>query len=114
ILFTHNDSEEEMRLARAMAADIGVDRLCWELTDHPEDMFSRRVVAGSLDLAAIKHEIWDANNLGNAIPGATPKAEIAVRSAVPGLPVIALRGRRTTVRTSIRNASNRPFAAQAS
>ena len=27
-----------------MAAEIGVDRLCWELTDHPEDMFSRRFV----------------------------------------------------------------------
>src|SRR4030095_7664559 len=30
ILFTHNDSEEEMTLARRMASDIGVDRLCWE------------------------------------------------------------------------------------
>ena len=46
ILFTHNDSDAEMALARELAADIGVDRLCWELTDHPEDMFSRRFVPG--------------------------------------------------------------------
>ena len=71
-----------MTRARQMAADIGVDRLCWELTDHPEDMFSRRFVPGTADLAAIKHEIWDDNNLGNAIPGATPRARIDVtRSA---------------------------------
>jgi hypothetical protein len=41
ILFTHNDGEQEMQRAREMAAGIGVDRLCWELTDHPEDLYSR-------------------------------------------------------------------------
>ena len=47
ILFNHNDSEGEMLRAREMAAEIGVDRLCWELTDHPEDLFSRRFVPGT-------------------------------------------------------------------
>jgi radical SAM family protein/iron-sulfur cluster protein len=114
ILFKHNDSDEEMNLARTMAADIGVDRLCWELTDHPEDMFSRRFVPGSPELAAIRDQIWDANNLGNAIPGATPRAEIAVRTPFPGLPLVARRGRETTLQTSVRNRSTRPFAAHAS
>lgn len=114
ILFTHNDSADEMALARSMAERLGVDRLCWELTDHPEDMFSRRFLPGTPDLAAIRHEIWDANNLGNAIPGATPRAEIAVRGPLPGLPVIARRGRAATVQATVRNASTRPFAAQAS
>jgi hypothetical protein len=114
ILFTHNDSEQEMQLARSLATEIGVDRLSWELTDHPEDMFSRRFQRGTPDLAAIQHEIWDANNLGNAIPGATPRAEIDVRGPWPGLPVIARRGRPTTVQAMVRNASTRPFAAQAS
>ena len=114
ILFTHNDSDREMSLARSMAADIGVDRLTWELTDHPEDMFSRRFLPGTPELAAIKDEVWDANNLGNAIPGATPRAEIAVRTVIPGAPLVARRGRQTTVRTSVRNASARPFAARAS
>jgi Radical SAM superfamily len=114
ILFTHNDSDDEMRLARTMAADIGVDRLCWELTDHPENMFSRRFLAGTPELAAIKHEVWDDNNLGNAIAGATPRAQIDVRGPLPGLPALGRPGRPITLRTTIRNLSTRPFPARAS
>ena len=113
ILFTHNDSDAEMNLARAIAQDIGVDRLCWELTDHPEDMFSRRFLPGTADLERIRHEVWDANNLGNAIFGATPRAEISVGGTLPGLPIIARRGRKATLRTTVRNTSTRPFPAQA-
>ena len=114
ILFTHNDSDAEMQLARTMAAEMGVDRLCWELTDHPEDMFSRRFVRGSAELGAVRHEIWDDNNLGNAIPGATPRAEINVRGPIPGLPVVGRPGRPISLITTVRNASTRPFPAQAS
>ena len=114
ILFTHNDSDDEMRRARTIAAELGVDRLCWELTDHPENLYSRRFVPGSPDLAGIQHEIWDDNNLGNAIPGATPRAEIAVSGALPALPVIARPGRRVTLKARVRNVSTRPFPAQAS
>jgi hypothetical protein len=114
ILFTHNDSDEEMDRARALANDLGVDRLCWELTDHPENMFSRRFVSGSAPLDAIRHEIWDDNNLGNAIPGATPRAEIRVNATVPGLPAVARVGRPVPLKTTIVNRSTRPFAAQAS
>jgi hypothetical protein len=115
ILFTHNDSDAEMQRAREMASEIGVDRLCWELTDHPEDLFSRRFVPGTGELARIRHEIWDDNNLGNAIPGATPRAEIEVRGPLPlpGLPLVARHGRALTLRATIRNASTRPFPAQA-
>jgi hypothetical protein len=88
--------------------------LCWELTDHPEDMFSKRFLPGTPDLERIKHEVWDANNLGNAIPGATPRAEISVGGTLPGLPIIARRGRKATLRTKVRNTSTRPFPAQAS
>ncbi len=114
ILFVHNDSDEEMNEARAMAEELGIDRLCWELTDHPEDMFSRRFVPGSEELARIRHEVWDANNLGNAIRGATPRAEIAVAGALPGLPLVARRGRAATINARVTNASTRPFPAQAS
>ena len=115
ILFKHNDSDEEMRLARQTAAAIGVDRLCWELTDHPEDLYSRRFLPGSEALAGIRHEIWDDNNLGNAIPGATPRAEIDVRGPLllPGLPILARHGRPITLRARVHNASTRPFPAQA-
>jgi hypothetical protein len=114
ILFRHNDSDAEMQRARALASEIGVDRLCWELTDHPEDLFSRRFLPGTPDLDAIRREVWDDNNLGNAIPGATPRADIQVRGAIPGLPLIARHGRPLRIRTTIRNTSTRPFPAQAS
>jgi hypothetical protein len=81
ILFTWNDSDEEMNLARSLASDIGIDRLCWEVTDHPEDSFSRRFAPGTATHASIRHEIWDDNNLGNAIPGAMPRARIDVGGA---------------------------------
>jgi hypothetical protein len=118
ILFTHNDSDEEMALARAMAAAIGVDRLSWEITDHPENMFSRRFVPGTPDHLRIAHEIWDQNNLGNAIPGATPRARIEVESSwlasVTGAPLKAKAGEPLEIRTRVTNLSTRPFPAQAS
>jgi hypothetical protein len=123
ILFTHNDSDAEMTTARELAADIGVDRLCWELTDHPEDMFSRRFLPGSPDLAAIRREVWDDSNLGNAIPGATPSAQIEVRQQgalastlgrISDLPLMARPGRPVQLAATIRNLSTRPFPAQAS
>lgn len=113
ILFAWNDSDEEMQRARALATEIGVDRLCWEITDHPENAFSRRFLPGSPDFEAIRTEIWDHNNLGNAIPGATPRAKIDVRSLIRGLPLIAPRRRSITVKTRVQNLSGRPFPASA-
>jgi hypothetical protein len=114
ILFTWNDSDEEMARARALAADAGVDRLCWELTDHPEDAYSRRYVPGSAALESIRREIWDDNNLGNAIPGAMPRARIDLRAFARALPLVARAGRPFGIRTRVHNLSTRPFPAQAS
>jgi hypothetical protein len=114
ILFAWNDRDEEMQRARAMAAEIGVDRLTWEITDHPEDAFSRRFVPGSPDYERIKHEIWDTNNLGNAIPGAMPRARIDVPGLLPGLPLVARRGGTLNVKTRVHNLSARPFPREAS
>jgi hypothetical protein len=113
ILFIWNDSDAEMHEARRLAADIGVDRLCWELTDHPENAYSRRFTSGSAALTAIRHEIWDDNNLGNAIPGATPSARIDIRTLVPAAPIMGRAGRPVRVRARVRNLSTRPFPAQA-
>jgi hypothetical protein len=122
ILFKWNDSEAEMDRARELAREIGVDRLCWELTDHPEDAYSRRFLPGTPALDAIRREVWDDNNLGNAIPGATPRARIDVHTFPPGLPsfpglaalpLMARTGYPTEVRTRVRNLSTRPFPAQA-
>lgn len=114
ILFKWNDSDEEMNLARKLAEDLGADRLTWEITDHPEEAFSRRFVPGSPDYERIRHEIWDDNNLGNAIPGATPRAQIDVKTLLPGLPVVARAGQAVRVKTRVHNLSRRPFAATAS
>jgi hypothetical protein len=114
ILFTWNDSDEEMHLARRMAADIGVDRLSWEITDHPEGAFSRRFAPGTPEHEALRNEIWDSNNLGNAISGATPRARIDVLSGLPTLPLMARAGRPLQVATRVANLSSRPFPAQAS
>ncbi len=56
-------------------------------------LVTRRFLPGSPALAAVQHEIWDDNNLGNAIPGATPRARIDVRTLVPGVPLVARAGR---------------------
>jgi hypothetical protein len=117
ILFKWNDSDEEMNEARRLAIDAGIDRLCWEITDHPEEAFSRRFVPGSADYEAIRAETWDASNLGNAIPGATPRARIDVESLlpdVPDFPLVARAGQRLIVRTNVQNLSSRPFPADAS
>jgi len=114
ILFTWNDSDEEMRRARELAAEIGVDRLTWEITDHPEDAFSRRFLPGTPDYERIRYEVWDTNNLGNAIPGAIPRARIDVPGFLPGLPLVARRGRTMRVRARVHNLSTRPFPREAS
>jgi len=113
ILFTWNDSDAEMQRARQLAGEIGVDRLCWEITDHPEGAFSRRFVPGSAELAGIQREVWDDNNLGNAIAGATPRARIDLRRWLPG-PLKGHVAEPLAVATRIRNLSTRPFRAQAS
>jgi len=113
ILFTWNDSDEEMNEARALAVDLGVDRLCWEITDHPENAFSRRFVNGSPAIEAIRHEIWDDNHLGNAIPGATPLARIEVNGLIAAVPLMARAGKPLRVRTRVHNLSSRAFPAQA-
>jgi MoaA/NifB/PqqE/SkfB family radical SAM enzyme len=111
ILFNWNDSDEEMEKARRLATEFGVDRLTWEITDHPEDSFSRRFAPGTPDFDRIKYEVWDHSGLGNAIPGATPRAEIAVPAATPlsGHP-----GETITVHTHVKNLSTRPFRKLAS
>jgi len=119
ILFNHNDSDAEMELARQMAADVGVDRLSWEITDHPENMFSRRFVPGTPEFERIQYEIWDKTGLGNAIPGATPRARIEIGGSswldrVGGAPVKAAAGQPVAIPTRITNLSTRAFPARAS
>ena len=67
----------------------------------PRTCYSRRFVPGSPDYAAIRREIWDDNNLGNAIPGATPRARDRRRaSLVPGDAPLIARGRPSRCRSA--------------
>jgi MoaA/NifB/PqqE/SkfB family radical SAM enzyme len=114
ILFNWNDSDEEMDRARKLAMDLGIDRLSWEITDHPENAYSRRFMPGTAAFESIKQAIWDTSNLGNAIPGATPKARIDVKQLFGSRPLKARSAKRILVKTRVQNACKRPFPAQAS
>ena len=114
ILFKWNDSDAGMNLARRRATELGVDRLAWEIIDHPDEAFSRRFVPGSPDYREIEREAWDDNNLGNAIPNATPRAQITVRRPLPGLPLVGRSSRQLHLEPKVRNLSSRLFPAQAS
>ena len=113
ILFNWNDSDEEMDRARSLAMDIGIDRLSWEITDHPENAYSRRFVPGTPAFESIRQEIWDTSNLGNAIPGATPKAKIDVKQLFKTRPLKARAAKRLMIKTRVENACKRPFPSQA-
>ena len=87
-----------------------IDRLCWEITDHPEDAFSRRFVPGRRS-----------SRPSAARPGTT--AISATRSRAPlrrradstcgrpslVCPLIGARRRPLTVRARVRNLSARAF-----
>ena len=82
ILFVWNDSDEEMNEARRLAADIGVDRLCWEITDHPEDALLAPVRPG---LAGARAD--PSRNLGRQQPGQRhSRRHAAARIDVDGVP----------------------------
>ena len=115
ILFNWNDSDEEMALARRLAAEMRASIACAGRSPTTrKHAYSRRFAPGAEDHAAIRHEIWDDNDLGNAIPGATPRAQIEVRGAIAGRQLFARRARRPVrSRPASRNLSQRPFAATA-
>ena len=112
ILFKWNDSDEEMNRARQLAKEYGVDRLCWEITDHPEDSYSRRFAPTAPDYELIRNEIWDNSGLGNAIPGATPRAQIEVHTVLPDLPFMTRTSTTVPLTAKVTNVSGRPFRAQ--
>ena len=86
-----------------MAAEIGVDRLCWELTDHPEDMFSRRFVPGT-PRARTRSGTRSGTTTTSATPSPAPRRARAIdvrgplprpaaRSPGPGAPLTVTHAR---------------------
>ena len=80
ILFKWNDSRGKMNKARKLAAEIGVDRLTWEITDHPREAISEKYQIGTRHWRKIYHEIWDTSQIGNAIKDKRFLAKIKVLS----------------------------------
>ncbi len=69
ILFRWNDSRRAMARARRLARRVGVDRLTWEITDHPADAYSLKFAPGGKAWRRIRPEIWDTSQIGSAIRG---------------------------------------------
>jgi len=83
ILFKWNDTSYHMNRARRLARKIGVDRLTWEITDHPPTARSERYQIGTHGWRRIYREIWDSSQIGNAIVQKRYRARIKVL-AFPG------------------------------
>ena len=81
ILFRWNDSRKKMNQTRKLAADIGVDRLTWEITNHPEPAISKKYQIGTRHWKKIYAEIWDSSQVGNAVKKNRLLAKIKVLPA---------------------------------
>jgi len=76
ILFNWNDSDWQMGKIRRLARRIGVDRLVWEITDHPAAGRSEKYQIGTPSWQEIFHEIWDTSQISNALSEKRFRAEI--------------------------------------
>ncbi len=99
ILFRWNDSKRKMNAARKLAGRIGVDRLTWEITDHPAEAKSEKYQIGTKAWKRIFYEIWDTSQISNAIKGKRYLASIKIPSKM----VYASRGQPTWVKVYIKN-----------
>ena len=110
ILFKWNDSDEEMNgRARWPPRSASID--CAGRSPIIRRIRSRAASRRAADYERIRHEIWDNSGLGNAIPGATPRAEIYVHTVLPDLPFIAAVGAGGADRAR-QEPVGRPFRAQ--
>ena len=115
ILFNWNDSDEEMARARQMAADIGVDRLCWEITDHPEERVIRaasRRARPTTSRSSTRSGTTAVSAMRSPARRRAPRSTCArccriCRSSPRPRPPL-------TLTAHVKNVSTRPFRAQAS
>jgi hypothetical protein len=101
ILFRWNDSWRKMRKTRRLAFRVGVDRLTWEITDHPPDAFSLRYRPGTRGWRRICHEIWDTSQIGSAIAGRRYAASLAIGDH--RTPLLAKAGQPASAVVRVRN-----------
>ena len=83
IIFKWNDSDEKMTRARELARQIGIDKLVWEITNHPPSAASEKYQPGTAAWKDIYYEVWDTSQTCNAIPGNQLLASIDVLADGP-------------------------------
>ena len=109
ILFKWNDSFLQMSKARRLAGRIGVDRLTWEITDHPPAAASIKYRVGSPAWRRIFYEIWDSSQIGSALRGKRFIARIQpARGRLKGR-----RGQALSLGTTVKNRGGAPWITQA-
>jgi len=69
-----------MQRARELANEIGMDKLVWEITDHPPEATSEKYQVGTDAWKKIYHEIWDTSQTCNALP----EKKLLARITPPG------------------------------
>ncbi len=99
ILFQWNDSFLQMARVRRLAKKIGVDRLTWEITDHPPTAASKKFQIGTTAWRRIYHEIWDSSQIGSALRGKRYIA--AIRAGQKG--VAGVRGQKSRLEAWVKN-----------
>ena len=109
ILFNWNDSAWQMAKARRLARKIGVDRLTWEITDHPAGAASEKYKIGSPAWKKIYHEIWDSSQIGSALKGSRFTAAITIRQKS----LRARSGEPTRLEAMVKNRGGAPWITQA-
>jgi len=105
ILFKWNDSAWQLRKARRLAKKIGVDRLTWEITDHPASAASKKYKIGTPAWERVYHEIWDSSQIGSALSGRKFIAGITVRRAR----LAARAGQHTQLDVAVKNRGGAPW-----
>ena len=109
ILFRWNDSFRQMSRARRLAKKIGVDRLTWEITDHPPAAASAKYQVGSPAWRRILFQIWDSSQIGSALRGKKYIARIR-----PGSGRLAVRrGQKLLLGARVMNRGGAPWITQA-
>jgi hypothetical protein len=109
ILFRWNDSLLQMAKARRLASRAGVDRLTWEITDHPPGAASRKYRIGNKAWQRLYYEIWDSSQIGSALRGRRHVARI--RAGKKSLTVC--RGQRSLLETMVKNRGGALWLSQA-
>jgi len=108
ILFRWNDSSWQMARAKRLARQIGVDRLTWEVTDHPPTAASAKFQVGRPAWRRIYHEIWDSSQIGSALRGKRFIARIR-----PGRKsVVVRRKEKAKLEVAVKNRGGAPWMTQ--